>query len=242
MLTYIVVAVSSYIAGAIQSAAGFGGSTFMMLFLPGFFGMTMAPALAPAIAMCLETSLVWNFRKYIDPKICLFPTSVYLVFSILTIQLIKGIELAMLTLLFGLFLILLALFFFFFSSKISFHAGRKTAIVCAAASGISSGLFGIGGPLMAIYFVSATDTNESYIANLQFLFFTTNLINTFVRAVNGIYTADLVPYTILGMAGILLGRNVGLKILTQLKTDQIKRIVYTLVGIFGVITVLKQLK
>lgn len=40
MLTYLVVAVSSLVAGVVQSATGFGGTTFMMLFLPSFFGMT----------------------------------------------------------------------------------------------------------------------------------------------------------------------------------------------------------
>lgn len=241
MLAYLVVAVSSLVAGVVQSATGFGGTTFMMLFLPSFFGMTMAPALAPTIAMCLEASLVWNFRKYIEPKICLFPTAVYLLFSLVTIQLVKGINLDVLTLLFGLFLIALAAYFFLLSSRISFHANWKTAVICGAVSGVSSGLFGIGGPLMAIYFVSAVNKNESYIANLQFLFFTTNLINSFARAANGIYVAALIPYSLLGLVCILLGRNVGLKILNRLKPEDTKRIVYAFVGLFGVLTVLKQL-
>ena len=65
---------------------------------------------------------------------------------------------------FSVFLILLAIYFYVFSERISLQATRKTAAVCAMISGITSGLFGIGGSLMAIYFISAIEDKKSYIA------------------------------------------------------------------------------
>ncbi|MBQ3193332.1 MAG: sulfite exporter TauE/SafE family protein [Oscillospiraceae bacterium] len=143
-----------------------------------------------------------------------------------------------LSLAFGVFLIVLAFYFFAFSERITMQANRKTAALCAMLSGITSGFFGIGGPLMAIYFISAIKEKESYIGTIQFLFAFTNIINLFTRIVNGIFTIDLLPATILGFAGITMGKTIGLHILDRTDPSKIKKLVYAFVGISGILTLL----
>ena len=237
---YFIVAAASLGAGIIQSVTGFGAAIFLMLIVPALFNMVGAPALACAISMCLGISLAWSFRKHVDMKIVLLPTIVYILFSVPSIGLVKNMDLNLLTVIFGVFLILLAGYFFLFSSKIAFPANWKTATVCAAISGVASGFFGIGGPLMAIYFVSATKTKASYIGNIQFLFGLTNLINLLTRISNGIYTLDLVPFTLLGLVCILLGKRLGLRILDRIPADATKKLVYAFVGLSGILTVIQQ--
>ena len=67
----------------------------------------------------------------------------------------------------------------------------------------------------------------------------TSVVNLITRIANGIYTLNLLPLTLVGLAGILVGKVIGLKILNRLEPDRIRRIVYAFVGISGVITVLK---
>lgn len=240
-MLFAVVAASSVIAGIIQSVTGFGSAVFLMLVIPHFFNMVAAPALSSAISMGLAVTLAWKFRKHIAWDICLFPTVVYLVFSVAAINCVKGINLDALTLAFGIFLTLLALYFFACSERLSFQANRKTASVCAAVSGVTSGLFGIGGPLMAIYFVSATKEKETYLGSIQFLFAVTNAVNLLTRMVKGIYTLDLLPMTVLGFLGITAGKSVGLRILTKLDPGKTKKLIYAFVGISGVLTILQSL-
>ncbi len=240
-MIYIAVILSALVAGIIHSATGFGAGIFMMLFFPSLFGMISAPAVSSTVVMGLEAALAWKFRKYIDWKSCMLPTLVYMVLSWLTIQMVKTIDLDMLTVGYGVFLVALAIYFFVFSSRMKFQANWKSATVCAVISGVASGFFGIGGPLMAVYFVSATDSKERYVANLQFVFTVTSVTNLAARIANGIYTADLLPFTALGLVGILLGEGIGLKILNRLDANTTKRVVYAFVGLSGVITVAKQL-
>lgn len=239
MATYLAVALLASLSGIIHSATGFGAGIFMMLFFPSIFGMVSAPALSSAIVIGLEGSLAWKFRKYIDWKICLLPTAVYILFSVTAIGMVNRTDMEALTFAYGLFLLALAVYFFVFSAKLKFRANWQTATVCGAISGVASGFFGIGGPLMAVYFVSATEDKESYVANLQFLFTVTSIVNLITRIVNGIYTLDLLPLTLVGLGGILLGKVLGLKILNRLEPDTIRRLVYAFVGISGIITILK---
>ena len=137
----------------------------------------------------------------------------------------------------GVFLMLLAGYFFLFSERITLSGNRKTAAVCFALSGTTSGLFGIGGPLMALYFVATSKNKESYIANVQFVFAVTGIGNFLTRVVKGVYTVDLIPATLLGFLGILIGKAIGLKILDRLDLKRMKQCVYAFVGISGFITV-----
>lgn len=200
--------------------------------------MIAAPAVTSAITVGLSLTLAWKFRKHINFNACLFPTIVYLFFSIASIHFAKTWNLEYISLAFSVFLILLAIYFYVFSEKISLQATRKTAAVCATISGITSGFFGIGGPLMAIYFISAIDDKKSYIGTIQFLFAFTNIVNLFMRIANGIYTIDLLPATILGFGGITIGKIVGLRILDKINPVKIKKLVYAFVGISGVLSLL----
>lgn len=209
-----------------------------MLFMPYFFDMIAAPAVTSAITVGLSLTLAWKFRKHIQLNACLFPALVYLFFSITSIQLAKKLNLEFISLAFSIFLILLSIYFYVFSERIRLQATRKTAALCGMISGITSGLFGIGGPLMAIYFISAIEDKKAYIGTIQFLFAFTNIVNLLMRIANGIYTIDLLPVTILGFGGITIGKLLGLRILDKINPARIKKLVYAFVGISGFLSLL----
>lgn len=240
-MSFAVIAAASVGAGIIQSVTGFGAPVILMLVIPYFFNMITAPAVASSIAMGASITLAWRFRKDIEWNTCLFPSGVYLVFSMVAVQFAKNMDLDLLTLIFGIFLVVLAAYFFFFSDRIPFRANWKTASVCAAISGVTVGLFGIGGPLMAIYFISASKTKEAYLGNLQFMFAAANVVNLGMRISNGIYTVDLIPYTLLGYICISIGKRMGLQVLDKLDGEKIKKVVYAFVGISGLISVIQNI-
>lgn len=238
VFTYIAIVAAALVAGIIQTVTGFGAAVLLMLVMPYFFNMITAPAVTSAITLGFTVTLAWKFRKHIDLKACLFPTLIYQLCSIASIGLAKELNLEHLSVAFGIFLIILAIYFFVFSEKITVQANRKTAAVCALISGITAGFFGIGGPLMAIYFISATEDKQSYIGTLQFLFAFTNIVNMMMRIANGIFTVDLLPVVLLGFVGITVGKLVGLRILDKTNPDRIKKLVYAFVGISGVLSLI----
>lgn len=238
-MAFLVIGAAAVLAGFLQAVTGFGSPMILMMVVPYFYNMVESPAVANSISIWLAATLFWKFRKDIDWKSGLFPTAVFFLFNVLSAQYAKQINLNFLSLAFGVFLVILAVYFFLFSKAKPFRANWFTAVLCGTLSGITAGLFGIGGPLMAIYFVSATKSKEAYIGNLQFLFTTSTLASMAIRIANGIYTLNMVPVTIVGVACVMLGKQMGLKLLNKLDPEKTKKIVYAFVGITGLINVIQ---
>lgn len=241
LLNAIFFAGIAFFAGIVQTVSGFGAAIVMMAVIPFFFEILTAPALVSAVCAALAISVSFRFRKHINFRKSVIPILAFLVASLSIIPVSKRWDLHVLTIVFGGFLILLAVYLFFFSEKIVVRSDAKTALLLGAISGITSGLFGIGGPLMALYFSASTDSKEAYIANTQLLFATTNILNTIMRAINGIYTVDLIPLTIVGIVGILCGKKIGLKKLASVDIMQLRKIINIFVAIAGVIIIISAL-
>ncbi|MCI8803396.1 MAG: sulfite exporter TauE/SafE family protein [Oscillibacter sp.] len=236
-MIWLAVIATPFVAGMLQTVTGFGAGMVIVMILSHFLDMVKAPALSSAICAGLTVMLTWRFRKNIDLRLTLFPAVLYVAASTSAIRFLKKIDVSFLSLAFGVFLVLISLYFVFLSNRIEFRATRTSGVVCALVSGICSGLFGIGGPPIAVYFLAATDSKEAYIANLQFLFFVSSILNLYTRSLQGIYTADLIPLTIAGFVSINLGKRLGLKILGKLEGEVVKKIIYAFIGVSGILNI-----
>lgn len=240
-MIYPILFVVSAVSGVVQAVTGFGSAILLMMLLPYFFDMLQAPALTSSITIGLTAALAWRFRNRIRWKLVLLPTLLYELGSILVLSIADELNMDMLGLSFGIFLIVLALYFLLLSSTFSVRATPVSACICSFISGACSGLFGIGGPLMAVYFLACTREKEDYVANLQFVFALTTAINLVIRLYKGFYVLSFLPLTIVGILGITVGKWAGLRILEQINTDLMRKLIYALVGISGILTVLEHI-
>ena len=102
----------------------------------------------------------------------------------------------------------LAAYFLFFAQRVKLKPSLTSGLVCSALFRCCAGAFTIGGPMMALYFVAIARDKETYVANMQFLFFTTNIINFAMRAARGYFSPRCCPRR-LGMACVLAGCGSG---------------------------------
>lgn len=114
-------------------------------------------------------------------------------------------------------------------------------VVCSLAAGVCGGLFSIAGPIMAIYFLAATDSREAYLGNMQTHFLFNNCISAAARAASGLFPLSLVPMTLLGIAGVVCGQKLGLAVGKKLNAEQMKKLVYLYVMVSGAVTVVRNL-
>lgn len=226
------------VGGTVQSITGFGCGVLMMIFMPIFFPLLQASAITSALCISLTVSLAVRYRRLVNWKILLLPGSVYLIFCNLTIWISTYLETRNLMLAFGVFLIALALYCSISKNHLIFRPTPVTAVIVSTISGISGGLFGIGGPLMAPYFLSTTKSKEEYIGTIQTLFAFSTVIGLGMRIARGIYTASLLPATLFGMAGVLIGRRLGAAILDKIDIAMMMRLIYIMIGLSGVLTVI----
>ena len=223
-------------AAAGGAVAGFGGGVLMMLFLPSMFGLLHASAISASICITLTFSLAIRFRKAVRLKKLIFPGTIYLAFCLCAIWISPDLPTGPLKLGFGVFLMLLALFFFC-GRKLKFSATGLTAAATASVSGITAGLFGIGGPPLAPYLLSVARSNEEYIGMMQTMFALSSSVGMLLRIVRGIYTVELLPATVLGTIGILLGKRVGLKMLKKISKENMMKLVYSMIAVSGILTI-----
>ena len=74
---------------------------------------------------------------------------------------------------------------------------------------------------------------------MQFVFLITNAIIFVNKLIKGLFTLQLLPITVAGAVGVLLGQWFGTKLTSRLDADRMKTIVYVFIGISGYVTILQ---
>ena len=240
-MVWLATGLGAFAAGLLQTVTGFGAATVLMLVLPHFFTMTEAAALSSVICMILAASLALRFRAHFRLWLILPPSVIYAAASILAIRSSAKLELGVLSLLFGTFLVLLSLYGVFLSNRLTLRGGTASMAVCSALSGVCAGLFSIGGPTMAVYYLAAARDQKEYLANLQCLFAITYAVGMPARAASGAFSLGMVPLALLGGAGILLGKQMGLICARHLSARRLRLLVYGYVGFTGIVAILGQI-
>ena len=240
-MIYGIVAITALAAGIAQTVMGFGAAVIMMLVLPHLFDVVVSSTLSTSICVILSASLAWKLRHKTDFRFIALPTAAFAVCGIVIIRLIKAMDLHVIGILFGVFLLALAIYNLVFEKRASLHPTKPVVLACSAVSGTFSGLFSIGGPLMALCFLPCTDDHEQYVGNMQTLFAVTSTTSIIARAANGLYTRDILPFVLLGAVFILVGKELGLRFSKKLNIAAIKKGIYIFVGISGVMTLMDNL-
>ena len=240
-MAWAALVLGSFLGGFIQPITGFGSATIMVLTTAPFLSMTIAPSVTAGVCCVLSAVMLWRLRRAIDWRGAFLPVAVYTAVNIAVICMLDSFDLRLLTIIFGAFLMVLSVYFLFFAKNASVKPTLAAAIVCSGISGISAGLFSVGGPLMALYFVAASEKRETYLGNLQLLFAVTNAVSALMRAVGGFYPASFIPMTLVGIVLINIGERVGARVSGRVNAANFKTVVYIGIGVSGLLTLLGQI-
>ncbi len=238
----ILVAIVACVGGAVQSVTGFGAALLAMSILPFALPVTTAAVISDSMTTALSTMMAWQYRRHVNFKKIILPAIVYVVSCTLSLSLLGSFDLSLLKAMLGGFLILLAIYSLCFASKIHLKGSFLTTVICALISGCTSALFGIGGPLMGLYYASIIDEKEEYLGSLNAYFIISQLYAVFGRYQNGYVTAATVPNIFVGIVFILIGLFIGNKVASRLNLVTIKYGIYALMIFSGIITLYSALQ
>ncbi len=238
MELFLMICIPAFFAGIVQGITGFGAGIVMMMVFPFMFNVTQAAGLSSAIGTSLCFLMVLRYRRHVEIKSIIAPAILFMIVSSLTIHYSTMVNEYVMRLLFGVFLTFLAIYFLFFSNNKVLEIKLPLAILFILLSGIFSGLFGIGGPLMVIYFLSKLDTKEKYLGTIQTFFLIIAGYSTFFRFQTGIIGGEHLPFIFLGMIGVLAGVNIAHKMVERIDGETIKKLTYLLIGFSGIYNVI----
>lgn len=231
----LLVLLPAVLASLVQGITGFGSAIVLMIFLPSILPIPQSAGVASLIMSVANLMMAWHYRKALKFKRIIGPFIVYGLVAFLSLKLGSALDVKVLKMLLGGLLLCLSIYFLFFKSL---GNGRKypiyVALIFMIISGFFNGLFGIGGPLMAMYFLSLAKTKEEYLASIQTFFLIDQVYITTVRFASGILTTSDIKFILIGIVGGVIGTMIANRITKHMNINMIEKSVFSFIGLSGI--------
>ena len=231
------IALIALVAGYTQSVTGFGFGIVAMIFLPSLLLYTEANVLSTALSTVTSLVLLSATYKHVNWKNIVFPLVGSTVANYFAISYVKGAKNDTLILLLGIALFALSIYFFFFSGKIKIKPTWYAGLIAGVISGISGGLFSIGGPPVVIYYMQSEKTTEKYLGTISAYFVASGLISVGMKAASGFVSENVLFGMLFGLAGMAIGAILGRLTRNRTNPRLIRKIVYGFMAVSGIINI-----
>ena len=229
-----------FIAAIVQGVSGFAFGMIVLMVLPHIFGHTSALAVTNLTALLMLLYNSYLYRKYANWSWIPLAVTVLATTDFVGILILKHVgDNPLWHTLMGALFIIMALYLLWGQSKLQIRPGRCSLIISMSLCGFITGMFAVGGPIAAAFFLVATKTKEEYLGTMQIVIASVTCIDVLMRALNGMYTLELVKFSLIGVvftiAGILLAR----KIVRHIDALMLRRIVCIVMALDGLVTLLR---
>lgn len=242
-MSWILIMVFAAVAAAlVQGLTGFGSGIVLMVFLPHILPISQSACVSTLTMFIGNALLVWRYRKALDFKRLIVPFIVYATVATWSVHLGTVLPVNTLKALLGGLLIVLALYFTFGRNAGSVRLPVVVTVIFMVVSGFFNGLFGIGGPLMALYFLTLASSKEEYLASIQTFFFMDTIYVTTLRFATNVLSMADVKFVAVGMVGAVIGTMVASRVVDHLNITRVKQCVYVFIALAGIFYLLTGLQ
>lgn len=219
------------VAYTIQTAFGFAGTAIVMPFLIMLIGKDLAVGIMGLLGFFACIVVAIHERQYIQYKIAGKTVSVVLVGMLLGTYLQQILEDYM-VIFYGITIIIISTIMFFTGGKmkINFWMGKGILII----AGIMHAAFVCGGPMLVFYTMNQIKDKSKFRATMSLMWVGTNILLIIQHLQGGIYTYQMLQYSLIGsimlVIGIILGNKLH-QIVIQEKFIKVGSVLLILSGI-----------
>jgi len=237
MYKIVLIVLGTLVGSYVQSVTGFGFGIVAMMFLPHLLAFTEANVLSSILGCFTSVMVILSMYRQVNWKNIIFPLISCSITNYLAVSYVSGAKNEMLTLLLGIALFILSIYFFFFSSRIRIRATWYSGLIAGSVSGVMSGLFAIGGPPVVVYFLQSEKDTDTYVATISAYFVINGIISITMKALNGFVTGNVFIGMAFGIVGMLLGSVLGKRTRSAINPQLLKKAVYGVMAVSGLINV-----
>ena len=234
----IVIIITALAAGLVQGIAGFGSGPIQMMTYPLHWPLPVAAAVSVCVSVPLNLNMLLTYRREVQWKKVLLPIVPYMVICSVAISYSTRINQMLMKKIFGAFLIALAVYYLFFHSTEKRPLNITKTIIYVIISALCDAFFGIGGPLMVLYYLNKTENAKEYLGTVAGFFLINGVYNTIYRLANGILTVEQLPYAGVGIIAIIAGVTIAHHLVNRMNDALLKKITYIMIGITGVLNLI----
>ena len=228
------------VASFIQRVSGFGFGIFVMMFFP-FFLPSYGESVMLSGLLAGSTALMIAIRnwKYIRWRMMWIVTFFNVLFSFVATEYMRGMSNDTLKQCLGVVLILIALYFLFGEGRMGrIFKSKPAQVTIGSVSGVMGGMFAMPGPPLVLYCISTLEDKREYVTTLQAFSVVFNAFYTLFRFKAGFYSDDTWLWWIVGLGGTMIGSSLGARCFDVISNRTLKRIVYVMMIISGVVAIL----
>ena len=229
----------SIIASFIQRVSGFGFGIFVMMFFPFFLpsygeSLTLSGLLAGTTALLIAVR-DWRY-------ICWRLMGIIILFNVIAsfvaIEYMSSLGNETLKRCLGIVLVLISLYFLFYEGKLNLRFRSKSAqVIIGTISGVMGGMFAMPGPPVVLYCIGVIEDKQRYITTLQAFSVIFNIFYTLFRARVGFFGENTLLWWGIGLIGLVIGAWLGSLCFERISRILLKRIVYIIMLISGVVAI-----
>ena len=221
-------------AGAlVQATTGFGYGTVCMAVFPYILGYSESIAICSLCAATMSTMVAVKHHKGVKLSIVLPMLAGFSVASALSIRFVKSRADGGMMKALGIILIAVSIYFILFSGKIRIRPTYLNGVIAGAFGGIGAGMFGIGGPPVVIFLMSATDDKEVYRSCSMAYFALGSWYASSVRLINGIITLRVVTLWAIALLALAAGTWLGNRLFDRVDAKKLRYLVYGFMALSG---------
>lgn len=235
-ILYIIILAAG--ASFVQRTIGFGFGIFIMTALPFLMpSYGEAVTLSGLLSLTSATVVMVKYLKFVTWKRLLPMVGAFIIFSTLAILLLDKIEGRAMRMILGIMLIIISLYFSFFKEKLQkiIRPTRSWQLGTGSVSGIMGGLFGMHGPPVVLYLISAEPDKDHYMGMIQTYAVVTNITMLAVRAFSGYVTPAVGSAYLYGLAGLAIGVAAGNWAYKRIPGKIFTYVVYAYIALSGLI-------
>ena len=232
MIVFIITALA---AGLVQGVAGFGSGPIQMMTYPLHWPLPVAAAVSVCVSVPLNLNMLLTYRREMKWKKVLLPLVPYMIICSAAISYSTLIDQRLMKKIFGAFLIALAVYYLFFHHTEKRTLNLPTTAAYVVISAVCDAFFGIGGPLMVLYYLNKTENAKEYLGTIAGFFLINGVYNTIYRLINGILTVEQLPFAGIGIIAIIAGVTIAHRLVSRMNDALLKKVTYIMIGICGVL-------
>jgi uncharacterized membrane protein YfcA len=239
MIMIILYLLTCVTGSVIQTVCGFGFAVFVLSVFPYYMpNINEGVAISNLLSMSLSVIMVCRLRKKTDLKMILPSLLGFFIVSGILIFMFSDKPDDIYRKALGVVLVLMSGYFHFFSNKLKIRPGLTNSVIAGSVSGALGGLFGMSGPPMAAYLISACeDDSGKYLANMQLFLGLCNLYSVAARAAAGTVTAFVLKYWLIGLGAVIAGSVIGRATSGRISLRQLRIFVYAVMAASGLILI-----
>lgn len=225
------------IAAIVNGISGFAFGVVVLMVFPYIFGYSKALALAGLMGFFITCFNAYIYRKDIDWKWVPRWFSVFIMAELVSVLLLKKVgDVPIWYTLLGILFIILGIYLLWGQSKIRIKPNIATMVMMSVLSGLIMGCFGVGGSIMAAFFLEVTSSKEQYLGTTQLMGTIIYIVDMVLRSANGMFSTDLLGLTAIGIIFMIIGLIIAKELVSRMDALTMRKFICFVMIVNGVVT------